>query len=678
MMAYTFVGYLSPEESWIKVYRFDPCNGVGKPVIALKSCIFIDGKCASKAIDMEKFMFGLFEVVEQCETSKKYNYATIIRRVETYMDVVVPDVMPTEFQFVNRLFYGILLDYNKNTEMYLLGLGSLLCQLPFMNFRDFPYVTPELLSTSIVCVVVRTGTVYDQTANKIFINNIHVKCFKALTFWEDKYTNFTGQEQLKSLETKLVPTCSSEHGQQWLQPLVPVYFENPSFQRPFPAPPVPKLVTPWFIPQTWRHCQSLLPAFSPPSLVYPQSLPHISFPSPMSYSYPLAPKYDMSVKTNQNLFSPYSYPKSQHFVRPSVPKHKARSSQKVPVSSHLENQSSSCQSAENQPVECIHAQPQQFGHTSTSNVSTDPFPPSHLPESQLDTEPLLSKLECLLLRDTPSPNIFPHPQGCADIQSLSSQTTSMESTSLQLSPVNCSVSSCPSTCSFLAQSCLEETASTNACQQLSQTSPASPTLVSSYTQQQAARCLMRGLEFPTFHDVHSSFSSPGPVPSTSVCQDQQCSLCSSVPLSASADQRPERVVTPPNAILPCSHPQAQLGSQTAPDVQSPQTSSLTSLQSKDACVNCEECFASSGEVSTDPVTYKATDSTMETTDSSPSSASTQDCAGESGPEADDSCNCCELASLSLKELADLAPALTGHQRIYESYGMFEKPVITIG
>ncbi|XP_066990330.1 uncharacterized protein [Macrobrachium rosenbergii] len=614
MMAYTFVGYLSPEESWIKVYRFDPCNGVGKPVIALKSCIFIDGKCASKAIDMEKFMFGLFEVVEQCETSKKYNYATIIRRVETYMDVVVPDVMPTEFQFVNRLFYGILLDYNKNTEMYLLGLGSLLCQLPFMNFRDFPYVTPELLSTSIVCVVVRTGTVYDQTANKIFINNIHVKCFKALTFWEDKYTNFTGQEQLKSLETKLVPTCSSEHGQQWLQPLVPVYFENPSFQRPFPAPPVPKLVTPWFIPQTWRHCQSLLPAFSPPSLVYPQSLPHISFPSPMSYSYPLAPKYDMSVKTNQNLFSPYSYPKSQHFVRPSVPKHKARSSQKVPVSSHLENQSSSCQSAENQPVECIHAQPQQFGHTSTSNVSTDPFPPSReyfrplvpscggqpiqsatsslslpsdisscpfsksrqtvrspstrsediymrsnessslnennfekftpkdqflqselcnhipvlahevpsahgfhhevgspptkpednacssinhvstpttsadvllqssflfpdLPESQLDTEPLLSKLECLLLRDTPSPNIFPHPQGCADIQSLSSQTTSMESTSLQLSPVNCSVSSCPSTCSFLAQSCLEETASTNACQQLSQTSPASPTLV---------------------------------------------------------------------------------------------------------------------------------------------------------------------------------------------------------
>ncbi|XP_064090751.1 uncharacterized protein LOC135204509 [Macrobrachium nipponense] len=804
MMAYTFVGHLSPEESWIKVYRFDPCNSIGKPVIALKSCIFIDGKCASRVINMENFMFGLFEVVEQCETSKKYNYATIIRRVETCMDAGIPEVLPTEFQFVNRMFYGILLDYNRNTEMYLLGLGSLLCQLPLANFKSFPYVTPELLSTTIVCVVLQTGTVYDNTANKIFINSIEVKCFKALTFWEDKYANFTGQEQVKNLETKLVPTCSSVQGQQWLQPLVPMYFENPSYQRPYPSMPLPQLVTPWFIPQSWRHRQSLLPAY-PPSLVYPQSLPHISFPSPMSYSYPLAPRYDMSAKTPSNL-SPHPYSQSQRFIHPVVPKRKARSSPKVPLSSHLKNQSSLSQPTENQPVECIHGQPQRFGHTSTSNdASTDPFPPSHeyfkslvptyeeqlvrsstsslsLPsdnssypfsnnrqtvcspssrsenifmrndessspsgdtfennftpkdqfpqselcahipaltyegpptkgspptkteddgcssvncvsaqpisaddvllhstpesgqcghtsllfpnqaESQLDTEPLLSKLECILLRDTPSPNIFSpcsRPQDCVDIQPLSSQTTS---------PVNVSISPRPSPSSFVVQSCLEETPS----------SPASPILASSFTQQQVAQCLMRGHKFPGFHDVHSSFSSPRPVPSTLVCQNEQCTMCLPVPSSASADQSPERAVAPLDAVLLRSHPQAERESQTAPEGQgqSSQISSpsvtLTSLQSKDACINCLECFALSNDAATARTAYKSTDSSPET------ACTSRDCAGISGPETNDSCGCDELAHLSLKELEDLAPALTGHQRIYESYGMFEKPVITIG
>ncbi|XP_068225152.1 uncharacterized protein [Palaemon carinicauda] len=782
-MAYTFVGSLSPEDCWIKVYRFDPCCGLGKPVIALKSCIFVDGKCVGRTQNMETYIYGLFDVVEQCETSRKYNYATIIRRVENGMSMSIPESIPTEIRYVDRIFYGILLDYNKNTDMYLLGLGSSLCQLPATNFSKFP-VNPETLSSTVVCVVLKTGSFYDIINNRFHILNMEAKCFKARHFWGDEHTNFCGYEKFQNFENQLVPSSPSSSTQDWLQPLIGT-FERPYFRGNSPAIPYPNLVSPWFVRQSWKQYQNLLP-------VTYQDASHLNYPNLVSPSYPMLPRYDTMAMKNpsspmmhSNMIMPHRYPINQRFPYPSEPRHKVQAIQmppQNPVSSchYSEKPASSAHYAIAAPIserrfpslikffssrygstkaKCIQCtnsslsldkntsvgsdSPSSTNHSFTSqresyasafapipevkstnldsfsgssqvqgkshplsqtlqqdksspanldvnfaenvpasstspdsilsnssprsrsthsNVLTDEVStfqstsPSLLfpnpSETQLHIDTFSTNFEDLL-KNTTDPSIFlscVHSQDCIDVQHLHSKMgcPARQSRSLQLSPVS-STSPCPSSCAFPTdrqshcrlQSCFNRILSINSCPALSQSSPLNHISPGSFNHKQDIQHSTPVPEVSAFQSTNHSSSSSSLDSSAPLTKNLQCIQSSLACQSGSTVQSPERSL----------------------HVASPSSAFISMFGKGRPALSDDASVGTAMSKSTGPSLLLMT---------------SKDRVGNSKTETEDLFENDELASLTLKELEELAPALTGHQRIYESYGMYEKPVITIG
>ena len=122
MPTYTYSG-LHPRDGTIPVHTFYSGDG-GKPVVAMKSSIVIDGQSLQRT-NLKEVIFMLhafqhFNITDIHKTNQDYDYALLVENLENDS---VPDQLVEFVSSQASTYTGILIDHNTHNNTYTMGCG---------------------------------------------------------------------------------------------------------------------------------------------------------------------------------------------------------------------------------------------------------------------------------------------------------------------------------------------------------------------------------------------------------------------------------------------------------------------------------------------------------------------------------------------------------------------------
>lgn len=165
MPTYIYSG-LHPRQGTIPVHTFFSSDG-GKPVVAMKSSIVIDGQSLQKMqLKEATFMLNAFQhfhITDIYRTNQEYDYALVVENLENDL---IPDKLVDCVSKADATYIGIIIDHNPRDGTYTVGCGPRVFTNVFSDFsctdpsKEFPSVHIQTRYSFISC-----GNIYDYEAD---------------------------------------------------------------------------------------------------------------------------------------------------------------------------------------------------------------------------------------------------------------------------------------------------------------------------------------------------------------------------------------------------------------------------------------------------------------------------------------------------------------------------------
>ncbi|XP_068249204.1 serine-rich adhesin for platelets-like [Palaemon carinicauda] len=151
-MEYSYLGFVSQPGSLVTVHAFMPIiPGSGKPLVSLRSCIYVDGKSLTSGGQRRGYRTfqDSFEAVKIQKTGQNFDFACIIKNVNS--DVLDIETILEKSRLRHRsIHHGVFIDYDHSTSLYKLAVGPRILDVPEKFLRNYGIDCPEILSDSIV------------------------------------------------------------------------------------------------------------------------------------------------------------------------------------------------------------------------------------------------------------------------------------------------------------------------------------------------------------------------------------------------------------------------------------------------------------------------------------------------------------------------------------------------
>lgn len=175
-MEYNYLGRITSRRSLVTVHVFKPSvQGRGKPVIALRSCIYIDGqRLTNLSQSGNSLLYGRFEVLQVLKTKQKWDFACIMKNVDSSpLDCV--EVLRRSCLSHRGVYHGVLVDYDHSASLYKLAVGPKVLTLPAAGIKVYNSVRPEILPDSFVCMRFQVLQLSTGVSEDLTLENIYLK-----------------------------------------------------------------------------------------------------------------------------------------------------------------------------------------------------------------------------------------------------------------------------------------------------------------------------------------------------------------------------------------------------------------------------------------------------------------------------------------------------------------------